>query len=354
MSGGWSPIVNLLCHRGAKPRWDAEIAAFVPPISNEAFVAAGSAAGKMLLSECLADGAAAGAFRRQSGLDSKMPGRSFCDRAVLVGQGINSARPLSIFRTTPRQTICCLPLARATPTLSSPNDTPPPAWRPTRASSAMSMPSRSSPRPPASRSSKSARLHFVLITRQSRLARLPAHSPVTIFSRCAKHRYMTGPPRTARCLSKPACGCVRRGFQKTATTGVASADREVRNTRQRVGICDVSTLGKIDVQGKDSGAFLDRLYCNTFSTLAVGKARYGLMLREDGIALDDGTTSRLADDHYRDDDNDGECRPHHVPHRVLPPSALAGARCDLCVDHRTMGTDGDRRPKIARDAAKGR
>ena len=48
--------------------------------------------------------------------------------------------------------------------------------------------------------------------------------------------------------------------------------REVRNTRQRVGICDVSTLGKIDVQGKDAGAFLDRLYCNTFSTLAVGRA----------------------------------------------------------------------------------
>jgi glycine cleavage system aminomethyltransferase T len=87
-------------------------------------------------------------------------------------------------------------------------------------------------------------------------------------------------------------------FPKDGDDWRASADREVRNTRQRVGICDVSTLGKIDVQGKDSGPFLDRLYCNTFSTLAVGKARYGLMLREDGIALDDGTTSRLADDHY--------------------------------------------------------
>jgi methylglutamate dehydrogenase subunit C len=60
----------------------------------------------------------------------------------------------------------------------------------------------------------------------------------------------------------------------------------------------VSTLGKIDVQGKDAGVFLDRLYCNTFSTLAIGRARYGVMLREDGIALDDGTTSRLAPDHF--------------------------------------------------------
>ena len=74
--------------------------------------------------------------------------------------------------------------------------------------------------------------------------------------------------------------------------------REVKAARERVGLCDVSTLGKIDVQGPDAAEFLNRLYCNTFSTLDVGKARYGLMLREDGIVFDDGTTSRLADDHY--------------------------------------------------------
>jgi len=68
--------------------------------------------------------------------------------------------------------------------------------------------------------------------------------------------------------------------------------------RSGVGFCDVSTLGKIDVHGPDAGAFLDRVYINTFSSLAVGKARYGIMLREDGIVYDDGTTSRLAEDHY--------------------------------------------------------
>ncbi len=54
-----------------------------------------------------------------------------------------------------------------------------------------------------------------------------------------------------------------------------------------VGICDVTTLGKIDIQGRDAGAFLDKVYANTFSTLPVGKVRYGLMLREDGIVMDD-------------------------------------------------------------------
>ncbi|MDG1522414.1 MAG: 2Fe-2S iron-sulfur cluster-binding protein [Hellea sp.] len=77
-----------------------------------------------------------------------------------------------------------------------------------------------------------------------------------------------------------------------------SVDREVLMTRNSVGICDVSTLGKIDIQGKDAGKFLNKIYINTFSTLKVGKCRYGLMLREDGIAMDDGTSARLSETHY--------------------------------------------------------
>ncbi|QAX30352.1 sarcosine oxidase subunit alpha family protein [Leisingera sp. NJS204] len=77
-----------------------------------------------------------------------------------------------------------------------------------------------------------------------------------------------------------------------------SCDREVTCVRNAVGICDVSTLGKIDIQGADAGKFLDHLYTNTFSTLKVGKVRYGLMLREDGFVMDDGTTARLGENHY--------------------------------------------------------
>ncbi len=77
-----------------------------------------------------------------------------------------------------------------------------------------------------------------------------------------------------------------------------SVDREVLATRKSVGICDVTTLGKIDIQGTDAGAFLDKVYANTFSTLAIGKCRYGLMLREDGIVFDDGTTARMGEHEY--------------------------------------------------------
>ena len=77
-----------------------------------------------------------------------------------------------------------------------------------------------------------------------------------------------------------------------------SVDREVLAVRQSVGVCDVTTLGKIDVQGRDAAEFLNLVYANGFKKLPVGKTRYGLMLREDGIAMDDGTAARLAEDHF--------------------------------------------------------
>ncbi|WP_282168438.1 sarcosine oxidase subunit alpha family protein [Ruegeria atlantica] len=77
-----------------------------------------------------------------------------------------------------------------------------------------------------------------------------------------------------------------------------SVDREVRQTRASVGVCDCTTLGKIDVQGADAADFLNRVYANGFAKLPVGKTRYGLMLREDGMVMDDGTAARLAEDHF--------------------------------------------------------
>ena len=89
-----------------------------------------------------------------------------------------------------------------------------------------------------------------------------------------------------------------RYFPKVGEDMAAASEREVLATRRSVGVCDVSTLGKIDIQGPDAGEFLNVLYSNGFKTLQVGKARYGLMLREDGILYDDGTASRLATDRY--------------------------------------------------------
>jgi heterotetrameric sarcosine oxidase alpha subunit len=77
-----------------------------------------------------------------------------------------------------------------------------------------------------------------------------------------------------------------------------SVDREVLATRSAVGICDVTTLGKVDVQGTDAAEFLDRIYANPMKSLKRGMVRYGLMLREDGGVFDDGTCAHLAVNHY--------------------------------------------------------
>ena len=77
-----------------------------------------------------------------------------------------------------------------------------------------------------------------------------------------------------------------------------TCDREMQMVRTAVGITDVTPLGKIALQGPDVPTLLDRVYANTFSTLAVGRVRYGIMLREDGMVLDDGTTARLSETEY--------------------------------------------------------
>jgi heterotetrameric sarcosine oxidase alpha subunit len=81
-------------------------------------------------------------------------------------------------------------------------------------------------------------------------------------------------------------------------SGWAPVLAEARAVRGAVGITDVSTLGKIDVQGPAAAEFLDFVYANTMSTLPAGRTRYGIMLREDGMMLDDGTVARLAPGHF--------------------------------------------------------
>ena len=77
-----------------------------------------------------------------------------------------------------------------------------------------------------------------------------------------------------------------------------AVNRECLAARTSVGVLDASTLGKIDIRGPDAAEFLNRIYTNSWSKLALGRCRYGFMLGEDGMVMDDGVTSRLANDHY--------------------------------------------------------
>ena len=89
-----------------------------------------------------------------------------------------------------------------------------------------------------------------------------------------------------------------RYFPQASEDMNAAVQRECKATRDAVGILDASTLGKIDLQGKDCAWLLNMVYTNAWSKLEVGRCRYGLMLNEHGMVFDDGVTTRIGEHHY--------------------------------------------------------
>ena len=97
-------------------------------------------------------------------------------------------------------------------------------------------------------------------------------------------------------------------YPRDGETPLEASWREALHVREAVGIVDVSTLGKIELEGDDVAEFLERIYVNRWRTLRTGRSRYGLMLREDGHVLDDGTTTRLDERRYYMTTTTGEHR----------------------------------------------
>ena len=89
-----------------------------------------------------------------------------------------------------------------------------------------------------------------------------------------------------------------RYFPRPGEDMHAAVARECQAVRAGVGMFDASTLGKIEVVGRDAATFLSRMYVNGFATLAVGRSRYGVLLRDDGFIYDDGVIARIAEDRF--------------------------------------------------------
>jgi sarcosine oxidase subunit alpha len=137
----------------------------------------------------------------------------------------------------------------------------------------------------------------------------PAYSPVTFGTLAGAHTGDTFEPRRytamhaahiARGAEFEPVGQWMRAwyFPKPGEDMQGAIARECLAARQRVAMMDASTLGKIDIRGKDAREFLNRVYANAWTQLAPGKCRYGLMLDENGMVMDDGVTSCIADDHF--------------------------------------------------------
>jgi len=305
MSGGWSPVVNLMCHKGAKPIWNDKLQAFLPPNTGADLVAAGAANGSMLLSEALREGAETAAKAVSDlGFKTKTASLPKCRDEAFTAQPLwwvkeSHGKAFVDYQNdvTPKD----LPLAAR------------------EGYSSIELAKRYTTAGMATDQGKLGNVNAIAILAEAAgksIAEIgtttfrPFYTPVAFAAFAGPytgHHFM--PVRKTPLhdwAEELGAVFVETGLWLRSSWFPLPDEegwldpviREVKAAREKVGICDVSTLGKIDVQGPDAAEFLNRLYCNGFAQLEIGKARYGLMLREDGIVMDDGTTSRLAQDHF--------------------------------------------------------
>lgn len=305
MSGGWSPVVHLACQRGGKPVWSEALQAFLAPQVG-GLVMAGAAAGHYRLSECFEDGA-----RKASAIVEALGRRVAGFERPVVGE-----------ETDPSFTaLWHVPGAKSKAFVDFQNDvhTRDLGLAVREGFGHVEHAKRYTTGGMATDQGKLGNINAIGI-----LAAMRGVSPAEVGTTTFRPFYT---PVSFGALAGTAVGehamptrrsplhgwAARNGavfidaglwyrsswFPRTGETAWReSVDREVRNVRENAGLCDVSTLGKIEVFGPDAAEFLNRLYCNPVLKLPVGKARYGLMLREDGMVYDDGTVSRLGEEHF--------------------------------------------------------
>ena len=306
VSGGWSPVVNLMSHRGVKPVWNAENACFLIPGPREGIHMAGSAAGCWRVPDCERSGLAAGrAAVRALGRDvtivdapptggwvtpigplyevrvSRGKLKSMVDPQHDVTaedvrlahrEGYVSVEHLKRYTTLGMATdggkvgnviglaLMAEALGREIPEVGTTTFRPP-----------------FTPVSIGALRGRSVDEHF------RPLRRTPMHD----------WNLDHGATMTMAGLWHRPWYFARKG--ETISEAYV---REMETTRRSVGLCDVTSLGKIAVQGPDATEFLNRVYTNPFAKLPLGKARYGIMLRDDGFVMDDGTTWRLGETEY--------------------------------------------------------
>lgn len=306
MSGGFSPVIHLACQRGGKPVWSDEKQAFLAPDVGPGLAMAGSAAGKSGLADCLRDGAA----KAHAAIDRL--GRLVGDLDLPDVEGDYAAD------FTP---LWYVPGAKDKAFVDFQNDVHVKdlglaqregfgfiehAKRYTTGGMATDQGKLGN----VNMAGIIAGMRGVSPAEVGTTTFRPFYTPVSFGAMAGTSRAEHSRPVRQSPLhgwaKKNGAVLVESGLwyrsswfpREGEKTWRDSVDREVLNVRENAGLCDVSTLGKIEVFGPDAAEFLNRIYSNGFLKLPVGKARYGLMLREDGIVYDDGTTSRLSDNHF--------------------------------------------------------
>ncbi len=304
VSGGWNPTVHLFSQSRGSLRYDPKRGAFLPASSPQAVSAAGAVAGAERLSECIASGleqgAAAGGVA--AGERAKVPdcepdteaatkplwsvsvasaGKRFVDL-----QNDVTAEDIAL---AVRESYRSVEHLKRYTTLGMGTD--------------------------QGRTSNVNGLAILAGLRGDEIPKVgtttfrPPYTPVTLGTLAGRevgadfapvrytpmhsfHEAAGASFTTAGQWLRPEC------YRRPGESFIDAVNREAKAVREGVGLVDVSTLGKIDLQGRDVAAFLERVYCNRWANLKVGRCRYGIMLREDGFAFDDGTTTRIGEHRF--------------------------------------------------------
>ena len=311
MSGGWSPVVHLHSQSGAKPVFDSGRACFIPGASVQAERSAGACGGSFSLGACLAEGARAGA---EAAADA-----GFVPSSVDVPytDAVDEA-PIEALWEVPTN---MLDGSRTKKFVDYQNDTTAADIRLAAREGYRSIEhvKRYTALGFGTDQGKLGNINGLAILGKA-LNKQPGEVGTTTFR--PNYTPVTFGAMAGRALGETLFDPVRktaihpwhvqRGalfenvgqwkrpwyYPRSGETMQQAVDRECLATRNSVGVLDASTLGKIDIQGPDAAEFLNWIYSNNWSNLQPGRCRYGFMLGEDGMVMDDGVTTCIAPNHY--------------------------------------------------------
>lgn len=301
VSGGWNPNIALTTHLGAKPAWSKKIAAFIQVLPPKSMQVVGAAAGNLALGAALNDGVEAARRATDGKASLELPS---------VKNESTSVTPMWVIEGSKGKAF----IDFQNDVTSSDIDL---AWREgfrntehIKRYTTMGMGTDQGRTSNVNGLAKIALANGKPISQTGTTTGRPPYVPVRLGALAGMHRGKHFKPTrqasantTARELGAQfltAGQWLRPQWyaQDGESDWQQTVSREVTAVRNSVGICDVSTLGKIDIQGGDVAEFLNRVYINNMAGVAINKTRYGVMLREDGFVLDDGTAARFAQDHY--------------------------------------------------------
>ncbi|HZF26247.1 MAG TPA: sarcosine oxidase subunit alpha family protein [Steroidobacteraceae bacterium] len=306
MSGGWNPVAHLYCQAGGRLRFDANAACLVPDEKLESFCAVGAAAGVFTLNTAMAQVTSAmGALLKTMNLSGSTSIPEWADYPHLdppgtvgqVGYTDEARRDRSWVDFQHDVTVSDVDLAVRENLVSVEH-----VKRYTTVGMSIEQGKTSNLNALAVLAHRTNRMIPDVGTTSFRPPFVPVtlgaiaggrngrfYRPVRLLPAHLQHAALGASFEDYGGWQRPACYLKREDEAQSA-----AVQRELRALRTGVGVFDASPLGKILVRGPDAAEFLDHMYVNAMRTLTPGKVRYGLMLNERGVIIDDGVCARLS------------------------------------------------------------